>query len=160
MMMNEGEDDEERETPSKARGKKSSWNRRLYISFFIAFFSIMVFFCSLFLLSLLSNFEFSRTTTNSLSFSLSLSLLPPRFRMIKPLLSRNNNENESNSQRKLAHARLSRRRGIFLLGNVRPSDWIVQTERLPGRHRVRLEKSVRRSSEKNESSGVDVESSR
>ena len=72
MMMNEGEDDEERETPSKARGKKSSWNRRLYISFFIAFFSIMVFFCSLFLLSLLSNFEFSRTTTNSLSFSLSL----------------------------------------------------------------------------------------
>jgi hypothetical protein len=24
---------------------------------------------------------------------------------------------------------------------VRPSDWIVQTERLPGRHRVRLEKS-------------------
>ena len=34
----------------------------------------------------------------------------------------------------------------------------MQTERLPGRHRVRLEKSVRRSSEKNDSSGVDVES--
>jgi hypothetical protein len=123
MMNEEEEDDEERETPSKARGEKSAfWSSSLYIVFYCFFLDNGVLLFSLSSLSLLSNFEFSRTTTNSLSLSLSLSLLPPRFRIIKPLLLRNNNENESNSQRKLAHARLSRRRGIFLLGNVRPSD--------------------------------------
>ena len=108
MMMREEEEEEERETPSKAR---TEVRRELAFVVFISrfFLSMMVlFFCSLFLLSLLSNFEFSPTN----SLSLSLSLLPPRFRIIKPLLLRNNNENESNSQRKLAHARLSRRRGF------------------------------------------------
>ena len=145
----------ERDAVESSRWEESSRLSSLFLVFFSRWWccSFVLSFFSLFFLIL--NFR-----EQQLTLFLSLSLLPPRFRIIKPLLSRNNNENESNSQRKLAHARLSRRRGFFLLGNVRPSDWIVQTERLPGRHRVRLEKSVRRSSEKNDSSGVDVEFSR
>jgi hypothetical protein len=53
------------------------------------FLSMMVlFFCSLFLLSLLSNFEFSGTTTNSLSLSLSLSLFFHRAFVLLNLCSR------------------------------------------------------------------------
>ena len=75
MMNEEEEDDEERETPSKARGEKSAfWSSSLYIVFYCFFLDNGVLLFSLSSLSLLSNFEFSGTTTNSLSLSLSLSL--------------------------------------------------------------------------------------
>ena len=74
-MNEEEEDDEERETPSKARGEKSAfWSSSLYIVFYCFFLDNGVLLFSLSSLSLLSNFEFSGTTTNSLSLSLSLSL--------------------------------------------------------------------------------------
>ena len=73
MMNEEEEDDEERETPSKARGEKSAfWSSSLYIVFYCFCLDNGVLLFSLSSLSLLSNFEFSRTTTNSLSLSLSL----------------------------------------------------------------------------------------
>ena len=73
MMNEEEEDDEERETPSKARGEKSAfWSSSLYIVFYCFFLDNGVLLFSLSSLSLLSNFEFSGTTTNSLSLSLSL----------------------------------------------------------------------------------------
>lgn len=61
----------ERDAVESSRWEESSRLSSLFLVFFLSM--MVLFFCSLFLLSLLSNFEFSGTTTNSLSLSLSSS---------------------------------------------------------------------------------------